>query len=95
MQNHPAAIHKLNELLPEELSAIVRTAMAKAPADRYQAMDELLADLERFENSLAELRDQVRREVEASLARLGELRGGRRRLGSLLLRRRSDRDRAS
>ena len=41
LQNHPAAIHKLNELLPEELSAIVRTAMAKAPVDRYQAMDEL------------------------------------------------------
>ena len=77
LKYQPASIHRLNELLPEELSSIVRTAMAKAPADRYQSMDELLADLERFEDSLAELRDQVRREIEASLARLGELRAGR------------------
>ena len=72
MKHHPAPIHRINELLPESLSAIVDKAMMKAPEQRYQSMDELLADLERFEDSLAELRDRVRREAEASLARLDE-----------------------
>ena len=74
MKHHPAPIHRINELLPEELSDIVHKAMAKAPALRYQSMDELLSDLERFEDSLAELRDQVRREAEDDLADLGERR---------------------
>ena len=76
LKRHPAAVHQCNELLPESLSAIISKAMAKVPEYRHQSMDELWADLERFEGFLDELRDRVRREAEAGLARLGELRAG-------------------
>ena len=78
MKYEPAPIHKLNERLPASLSGIVYKAMAKAPEQRHQSMDELLDHLERFEASLARLRDRVRREAEAGLVRLGELRAGSR-----------------
>jgi len=73
IKRHPAALHQHNELLPESLSAIVAKAMSKVPEHRYQSMDELLASLESFDDVLAELRDEVRREAEASLARVGEM----------------------
>lgn len=73
----PTPVHQRDELLPEPLSAIVSKAMAKEPEQRYQSMDELLDDLGRFDDTLAELRDEVRREAIAGLARLSELRSGR------------------
>ncbi len=78
MKHQPVPIHRLNERLPAALSGIVNKAMAKAPEQRHQSMDELLAHLERFETSLATLRDRIRREAEAGLVRLGELRAGTR-----------------
>ncbi len=80
IKRHPAALHQHNELLPESLSAIVAKAMSKVPEYRYQSMDELLASLESFDDVLAELRDEVRREAEASLARVGEMLAERGRL---------------
>jgi len=78
MKHDPTPVHQINELLPESLSAIVAKAMAKAPEQRYQSMDELLDRLERFDDLLAKLRDGVRRAAEAGMARLGELRAGSR-----------------
>jgi predicted Ser/Thr protein kinase len=80
MQHQPTPIHRLNDLMPESLSAIIHKAMAKEPEHRYQSMDELLAHLERFDDSIAKLRDRVRRKAEAGLVRLGELRAGSRQL---------------
>lgn len=78
VKHQPTPIHRLDERLPPSLSGIVYKAMAKAPEQRHQSMDELLAHLESFDSSLARLRDRVRREAEAGLARLGELRAGSR-----------------
>ena len=79
--HQPAPIHRLNDLLPKELSAIIHKAMAKPVEQRYQSMDEMLAHLERFDASLARLRDEVRQEAEAGAASLGKLRSGIRRPG--------------
>lgn len=76
MQQQPAPIHALNDLLPRELSAIVQKAMAKDPEQRYQSMDEMLGHLGRFETTLAELRERVRREAEAALAKRGQRHDG-------------------
>jgi serine/threonine protein kinase len=73
IKRHPAALHQHNELLPDSLSVIVAKAMSKIPEHRYQSMDGLLASLESFDDVLAELRDEVRREAEASLARVAEM----------------------
>ena len=78
MKRQPTPIHRLDERLPRSLSAIVYKAMAKAPEQRHQSMDELSAHLERFDDSLDKLRDRVRREAQAGLARLGKLRAGSR-----------------
>ena len=76
VKHQPTPLHRLNELLPKPLSAIVHKAMAKAPEQRYQSMDEVLAHLERFDATLARLRDRLRGEAEVGLARLGELHAG-------------------
>jgi len=76
MRHRPPPIHRHNERLPASLSAIVDKALAKAPEQRYQSMDELLAHLDSFDGELAKLRDRVRREAEAGLARLADLTAG-------------------
>jgi hypothetical protein len=76
MEEQPAPVHAVNELMPREVSAIVQKAMAKDPDQRYQSMDEMLDHLERFEATLAELRDRVRKEAETALAKQAGRRPG-------------------
>ena len=70
----PTPLHEVNVLLPETLSMIIHTSMAKAPAHRYQSMDDLLAGLERFDRSLEKARGRVRQKARLGLRRLRELR---------------------
>jgi serine/threonine protein kinase len=69
----PVPIHRIDERLPEELSTIVQTAMAKDPSERYQSMHELLAAVERFEITLAGLCDEIRDDIAAKVAGLGPM----------------------
>ena len=43
----PDSPHRRLPSIPEQLSAIVMTLLAKAPEDRYQSHDDLTTDLER------------------------------------------------
>lgn len=69
----PVPVHRVDERMPEELSMIVRTAMAKDPDERYQSMREMLDAVERFETTLAARRDEMRGALAAQLARLGPI----------------------
>jgi len=69
----PPPIHRLNEVLPKELSAIVHKAMSKDPEMRYQVMDEVITHLRLFEGSLPRMCAKVRTQAEAALARVGKL----------------------
>lgn len=46
----PPSLSELNPDVPADFEAIVRKAMAKNPANRYQSADDLRADLVRFSN---------------------------------------------
>lgn len=67
LNQQPAPIHAINDLLPRELSAIVAKAMAKEPDRRYQSMDEMVRQLALFSAALAGQREKLRREAEAAL----------------------------
>jgi len=53
LNREPPAPGTLNPAVPPELDRIVARAMAKAPADRYQSADDLIADLERMHRELS------------------------------------------
>jgi serine/threonine protein kinase len=70
--NHdPLPIHQVDDRLPEELSAIVRTAMAKDPDERYQSVSEMLDAINDFEATLADWRRELQEAISARLAPLG------------------------
>lgn len=46
LKKDPPDIRTLNEIVPDDLAAILHRMLAKKPADRYQTPAELLADLE-------------------------------------------------
>ena len=71
-QLEPPPIHRLDEIMPKELSAMVHKAMAKAPDQRYQSMDEFLTHLRLFENSLPRLCEKARAQARAAIARIGD-----------------------
>lgn len=75
-EHDPAPVHTIDERLPEQLSTIVQTAMAKDPGERYQSMGEMLDALEQFELTLAELRGDICREISDVLAPLGTISDG-------------------
>ncbi len=54
LTDEPAPLASLRPGLPPELDGIVRKALAKAPGERYQTAEEMIADLE-------ELRDPARK----------------------------------
>jgi serine/threonine protein kinase len=69
----PVPVHRIDDRLPEELSAIVATAMTKDAEARYASMHELIAAVEQFEVTLAALREQVGDEIQSLLAPLGTI----------------------
>ena len=70
VHHNPLPVHEVDDRMPEELAAIVRTAMAKDAEERYQTMRELLEAVEGFEASLAARRDNIARRITELLAPL-------------------------
>jgi Tol biopolymer transport system component/predicted Ser/Thr protein kinase len=60
LKKGPEPITKLRSDLPKELDNVVVTALAKNPADRYQSLEELLADLKAVAEGLKPLRAKPR-----------------------------------
>jgi serine/threonine protein kinase/Leucine-rich repeat (LRR) protein len=63
--------HWPNGVLPESLSAVAKKAMALAPVDRYQRVQELQAEIEAFQHGFATLAESasLRRQVGLLLRR--------------------------
>src|ERR1700731_2759948 len=51
LHKSPARMNQANPILPIELDQIVRRALEKDPAQRYQAASDLRADLKQLEHS--------------------------------------------
>jgi tetratricopeptide (TPR) repeat protein len=68
LEQEPDPIESIDPAIPAELASIIQRSMAKEPGARYQRVDEMLRDLERFRKTLEErkraLRDEARRAVE-------------------------------
>jgi serine/threonine-protein kinase len=69
----PEPIETFNPALPPELTAVIRRAMAKDPAARYQQVDEMIRDLDRLRRVLDERKRKLLDEARAAIARLDEL----------------------
>jgi serine/threonine protein kinase len=69
----PFPLHEIDDRLPEKLSMIVHTAMAKDPDERYQSVDELLEAVKDFEITIARHRDEIRGDISARIGRLGPI----------------------
>jgi eukaryotic-like serine/threonine-protein kinase len=52
INEEPESLSKLRIDIPDELKFIVSKALAKRPENRYQAVDELLKELKRFQRSI-------------------------------------------
>ncbi len=50
LEHQPEPVDRLDPNLPGELATVVQRALAKNPAERYQRVDEMLADLKRIKN---------------------------------------------
>ncbi len=55
----PMAVRNPNAVVPAELEAVVMRLVEKAPEDRYQSAEELLAALDRIEGALTQARATV------------------------------------
>jgi serine/threonine protein kinase len=69
----PIPLHEVDGRLPEELSAIVQTALAKDPGERYPSMWAMLDAMEQFEIALAARCKEVKEEIAALIGLLGPI----------------------
>jgi len=69
----PDPLHMVDDRLPEELSTIVQTALAKDPDERYPSMWAMLDALEQFELALAARCNEIRGEVATLIGLLGPI----------------------
>jgi tetratricopeptide (TPR) repeat protein len=72
----PAPLHELNPAIPESLSAIIQKALRKGRADRYQSAATMGADLKAVQETLPELRHQMRAAAEGAIEKLERLKEG-------------------
>jgi hypothetical protein len=68
LHQHPAAAHDVRPGVPPALSAIAARAMAREPADRYGAAEEMATELRRWHEQHAQA-EQAARPTEAELTR--------------------------
>ena len=73
VHSDPTPLETLNPYIPQELSAIIKKAMAKDKAKRYQSMQELLDDLELFRQELEERKRELRNKTSDVIVKLEKL----------------------
>ena len=70
----PPRLSEVEPTLPPELGAILERALQKDPAQRFATLGHMRAELVQLRRRLAENAERVRRDVQARLRRLHELR---------------------
>jgi serine/threonine-protein kinase len=70
IDQEPEPPHAIEPSLPEELSNVVMRALAKVPAKRYQHVDELVRDLNRFSKTLDKKRKEIHDETRKAIGAL-------------------------
>jgi serine/threonine protein kinase len=73
VDSEPAPVEDLEKSIPPALSSIIRRALEKDPARRYQTMDELLEDLDEVRRNLEERTLQLQREIAEDSGKLEQL----------------------
>ena len=73
LEAEPEPIHKINPMIPEQLSTIILKALSKNPDDRYQKMDVFLGELETFAKSVDELKAALQKQNAEAIEQLSRL----------------------
>src|SRR5947208_13520658 len=72
--DNPPRLSEVEPTLPPELGAILERALQKDPTQRFATLGHMRAELVQLRRRLAEDADRVRRDLQARLRRLHELR---------------------
>lgn len=73
LESDPAPPHTVESSLPPDLSSVVLRALAKNPNDRYQAIDELVKELNRFKKTIDKRRRELHDDLRKSYSQLDQL----------------------